>query len=179
MVFSYVMRPSGPDSDSLLADLEALLEQEEVALVELEHRVSEKRLALFAPEPRELLDVLQSVEAVVGRIGRLESARAHLGGAGNYSHGRSPGAVVAASAEENNSAASARLLALRRRILRLIARIAEYDEANSHLIAGLARAGRARLNMLSRLDGAEASDTSHAHRVGGAERIPASLNFQA
>lgn len=168
--------PAGADSDSLLIELEDLLGREEAVLSDLERLVSEKRKMLFAPEPRSLLDVLQAAEEVVGRIARLESARDRLmrlmasAAGGPDSGSSSPGTTGAVT--------SPRLIALRHRILGLIARIAEQDEMNIHLVAGLSRVGGAKLDTLGRLDPEVRRQTGLSNRRP-AERKLSSFDIQA
>ncbi len=156
-------------TDNLLAELEVLLGQEEAALLGLESLVSEKRQVLLGPEPREVLDLLQTVEEAVARIRRLETACSQLT------------ALIAGTPGDASTTARAtpRLMELRSRILKLIARIAEFDEANFHLVAGLARVGRTRLSMLTGPDGADPFGMSSAHGSSGHEKGTASFNISA
>ena len=166
---SYAGYSTGASADNLLAELEVLFGQEETALLGLERLVSEERRVLFGPEPREVLDLLQTVEEVVARIRRLESDCSKL----TALIAGTPGGTSAMSRSTPG------LVELRSRILKLIARIAEYDEANAHLVAGLARAGKTRLSKITGPDGAEPSGVPSAHRLGGMEKGTAAFNISA
>lgn len=164
--------------DVLLSDFEAVLEQEEAALVNLERLLEEKRRVLADPHPDDLLEALTHIEEAVGRLGQLETMRASQERRLACGAEGLPGTGVDTAVRAAQPSAPDGVLAIRHRILGLIARIAQRNEANAHLLGGLSRVTENAVRRLSQIErGGELSSPGVANdRLW---RRSAALDYQA
>ncbi len=154
--------------DHPASELQIALDRQEANLTVLERLLADERQALLDPESHDLLGLLQDIEEVLARIGRLEGHRHRLEarmGIGSGVFYFPPARPVAV--EQDVHWPGARLLESRHRILGLIARIAEHGEANSLLVEGLARMGKVRLERHFSLETPETPGPSNGLRQGG------------
>lgn len=125
------------DGEDLLVRFERVLRQEETALISLQQIALEERHALVRQEPRDVLQVLQRIEEVLGRVRQLEVARSQL--ATRLAAGVNSPPCAGRVAEVANPSPSAQIQEIRHRIFIAAGRVAQLNEANRHLIAGLTR----------------------------------------
>ncbi len=166
------------DSRSLI-QLEGILQQEEAALAELERLVAGQRSVLISQPPTSLLEMMQSIEEVLGRIRQLETARERLAGQMAADADGRPGISLSMAARATDLSASARLSIIRHRMLGTIARIAGHNEANGQLAAGLTRVASAAIERLMQLQEANTPGPSPALNDKREYRRPATLDVQA
>ena len=162
--------------DLVSAQLEALLQQEESSLVDLERLVAQEHALLFGPDPRDLLARLQEIEEGLSRVRQLDAGRKRLvaaTGKGASDTGSGGGA------SGSNQSVFPMVWTFRKRVLGLIAGIAWQNEANSQLIAGLTRVADRKLAWLVQSEGASAPDISDALNKSATERRQARLEVQA
>ncbi len=166
------------DQQSLLATAESVLQNMEDALARLEGLIAAERRSLTDSDPRSILEAVQAIEEMLGRMAQLEATWASLTGSCSPGVGSPTGmARVLAAAGGADPSALGRLLAVRHRILDAIARVAESNEANSLLLAGLSRAARIATDRLSQLRRERLPEASRSSEPWAAWR-PA-LDFQA
>lgn len=163
--------------ESLLVQLEDVLRQEEAALVELEGLITENRSALSTLDPVGLLEVLQRVEQVLGRIGQLEAARSRLMAGAACS--APPSTIAGTSVEAMGPPASTRLLILHHRILGTIARIAQKNQANRELIDSFIKVTGAAIDRLLLLKESNAASFPHLAGERGIRQASSALDIQA
>lgn len=139
----------------------------------------EERSALVNTGPRSVLETLQRVEIALGRIGQLESGRARLSARLAASVGDNPGLSFGLVGGGFDPSAPARLMDFRHRILGEIARVAEMNEANGQLVAGLARVSGAAIERLTQLQETDCSGPAPDVRDTSAGRWRPALEFRA
>lgn len=167
--FLEARRDIGPldlDGEDLLVRFERVLRQEETALISLQQLALEERQALVTREPRDVLQMLQRIEEVLGRVRQLEATRSQLATRLAAGVNGSPGARSNRAAEAADSSPSAQILAIRHRIFITAGRVAQLNEANRHLIAGLARVSAVALARLLLFQEADARATDHVPADG-------------
>lgn len=164
---------------ALEAALTAVFAQEEAALGELQSLIVKMPQALVGADARELLDALQRIEEVGERLSRLHSTLNGLATQMNdvdqwESHGN-----PAMAAGRFWQVTTVDLRETRHRLLGMIAGIAQQNDANAELVAGLVRAGSTTIDMLRNWQETEVDPSFRHGSHSGNRRAIATFDLQA